>query len=141
MRFPSLASFANYLSGALQFELGAAQRRGLTQACLVIESEAKAAIGTYRYNWPRLSPATVARKGADTPLLQTGQMRDSITHEVSNDGRAVVYTDDPKAVYHELGTARIPPRPFLSRAAIENESEAGTALAEPVLAALAGSNR
>jgi len=31
---------------------------------------------------PALDPVTVERKGSDTPLIDTGQLRSSITHEV-----------------------------------------------------------
>jgi len=41
-------------------------------------NEAKRVIGTYDYDWPQLSPATLAHKFFNTPLLETGEMRDSI---------------------------------------------------------------
>jgi phage gpG-like protein len=79
--------------------------------------EAKTAIGTYRLDWPPLKPETVARKArGDTPLLETGELRDSIEHMVAREGTEVVGyvgTNDPIAKYHELATRTIPPRSFL----------------------------
>ncbi len=94
----------------------------LDRAGKLVEQTAKDAIGTYKFGWPPLDPATVARKGADTPLLQTGQMRDSIEHTVVGD-HVDVGTNDKKAVYQELGTTKIPPRSFLVAAAMEKEAE------------------
>jgi len=34
---------------------------------------------------PPLSKITIARKGSDVPLIDTGQLRNSITHKVDND--------------------------------------------------------
>lgn len=91
-------------------------------AAVVVKEAAKAAIGTYSFNWPPLAPSTLARKAADTPLLETGELRDSIQHHV--DGHvAHIGTNDGRAVFHELGTVRIPPRSFLVQAAIHKETE------------------
>jgi phage gpG-like protein len=101
-----------------------ATRPALEQAAMLIEAEAKRVIGTYEYGWPRLKPATVARKAGDTPLLETGEMRDSIEHSVADDGmEAQVGSNNPKAVWHELGTSRIPARSFLMGAAMHKEKE------------------
>lgn len=88
----------------------------------MVQAEAKSAIGTYRYGWPPLEPATVARKGADTPLLETGELRESI-HWTVDGHSAFVGTDDPKAPFHEHGTAHVPPRSFLRGAAMAKEHE------------------
>ncbi len=77
-------------------------------------------LGTYQEGWPALKPETIASKAhGDTPLLETGHMRDSISHEVnpfSVVAEVIVGSTDKKAVWQELGTSRIPPRPFLSLA-------------------------
>jgi phage gpG-like protein len=100
----------------------AVEHAALEQAAAVVEDAAKHAIGTYEFNWPPLAPSTLARKAADTPLLETGELRSSIEHNV--DGRtAHIGSNNPKAVWHELGTARIPPRSFLVQAAIHKETE------------------
>lgn len=80
-----------------------------------VEKEAKALIGTYEAGWPALSPYTVERKATgDSPLLETGELRDSIEHTVViNKGvgmHAYVGSNNQKAVWNFWGTGRIPPR-------------------------------
>ncbi|WP_158746079.1 hypothetical protein [Acidisphaera sp. L21] len=59
----------------------------------------------------------------DRPWRQSGQLQASIA--ASTDGLAAqIGSNDPAAAPQELGTATIPPRPFLAPAA--------TALAEPI---------
>jgi hypothetical protein len=68
-------------------DLKLSQEVCVEKACRMVEKEAKTAIGTYRYDWPRLEPETVARKAkGDTPLLETGELRDSIQHIVGREG-------------------------------------------------------
>jgi hypothetical protein len=74
-------------------------------------------IGTYQTGWPHLAESTLAKKSADTPLLETGEMRDSITRELDPLELAVTVGSKSKiALWQEMGTSRIPPRPFLSLA-------------------------
>jgi phage gpG-like protein len=97
------------------------------KACKIVEKEAKAAIGTYKFGWEPLQPETVAHKTTgDSPLLETGELRDSIHHVVGREGGEVVGyvgTNDPIAKYHELGTRTIPPRSFLGEAAMRKEDK------------------
>ncbi len=102
----------------------------LERAGKMVEEAAKDAIGTYHFSWPPLAPETVARKGADTPLLQTGELRDSIGYKLVDEHSVDVGSDNEKAVYHELGTATIPPRSFLVSAAVEKEQEVVTLFGE-----------
>lgn len=85
----------------------------LKEAAEVVKAEAQSAIGTYKYGWPPLSPETVARKGADTPLLQTGAYRASFEAVVTSNHEAHVGSNDPKAQWLEFGTPKMPPRPVL----------------------------
>lgn len=90
----------------------------------VVKSAAKGMLGKEHDQWPPLAEATLEdkeRKGLPTPspLLRTGEMRDSIVAEVA-DLTLVVGSDDKKALYQEMGTSRIPPRPFLSISMIDN---------------------
>ena len=57
-----------------------------------------------------MKPQTIASKATgDSPLLETGDLRASITHRVDKEKKeAYVGSDNPKARYHELGTSRIP---------------------------------
>ncbi len=97
--------------------------KGLEKACVILETEAKRVIGTYDYGWPPLEPETIARKATgDSPLLETGEMRDSIEHTVGH-GEAWVGSNSMIAVYQELGTGTIPPRSFLSGAVNAKQEE------------------
>jgi phage gpG-like protein len=100
----------------------------LSDWAVTVRDKAKEAIGTYRYGWPALGPEAVAKHG-DTPLLDTGALRDSIgafvqMHSVGH-GRAVVGSNEDTAVWQELGTSRIPPRSFLVSSAMRSEKELG----------------
>jgi phage gpG-like protein len=124
MKFSSLGGFAAHLL-AIEADLEITREVCVEKACRMVEKEAKAAIGTYRFDWPPLQPETIARKArGDTPLLETGELRDSIQHVVGREGTEVVGyvgTNDSVGKYHELGTRTIPPRSFLGEAAMRKE--------------------
>jgi hypothetical protein len=105
-----LGGFAAHLL-TIEADLELAREVCVEKACRMIEKEAKAAIGTYRYDWEPLKPETVARKArGDTPLLETGELRDSIEHVVVREGKEVVGyvgTNDPIEKYHEFGTSKM----------------------------------
>ena len=45
-----------------------------------VDEKTKVAVGTYEFGLPPLKPETIERKAnGDTPLLETGEMRDSIS--------------------------------------------------------------
>jgi phage gpG-like protein len=97
----------------------------LDEGFKILQDEAKRVIGTYDYGWPRLKPQTIGRKtSGDTPLLETGDLRDSIEREVQNDA-AYVGSNSEKALWHEFGTSRIPPRSFLGGAVAAKIDEIG----------------
>ena len=88
----------------------------VARACQLVAAEAKRVIGEGYADWPALKPETLARKFYNTPLLETGEMRASIEwHAEGLHGE--VGSNNDKAVWHELGTSRIPPRSFLAGAA------------------------
>jgi hypothetical protein len=68
-------------------------------------------IGHEQPFWPALKPETIERKAqGDTPLLETGALRDSISHVVYPEhGYGDVGSTSKIAVYQELGTKHIPP--------------------------------
>ena len=100
-----------------------AEHAAVAKAAEIIEAGAKHAIGSYEFGWPPLAESTVARKAnGDTPLLETGALRDSISHEV-HEHSAVVGSTSDIARYHEFGTSRIPPRPFLWGSAMHHAEE------------------
>lgn len=91
-----------------------------------IEETAKEEIGVYQpaYGyfdaWAPLAESTKAdrvRQGysEDEPLLRSGELRDSIESEVVRLA-AIVGTKSEIGLWQEVGTARIPPRPFIGPA-------------------------
>ncbi len=134
----SLEGFTNFLEGMVP-GLEASRREGLERGAHLLETRAKEAMGTYTLGWAPLKPETVARKSTgDSPLLESGAMRDSI-HSVIEGHTAIVASDDPKAPWHEHGTSRgIPPRSFLGEPARRYEAEIVEAMAGPSLAVLLG---
>jgi hypothetical protein len=51
----------------------------------ILQDEAVRVLGTYDYGWPLLKPQTIARKETgDSPLLETGDLRDSIERVVQH---------------------------------------------------------
>ncbi len=122
----SLTSFAAHIAGMVG-TLEHSIKDAAKEAGEIVEKEAKRVIGTYDYGWAPLAESTLERKSADTPLLETGEMRDSIEHTVRIKWlglRYVTYvgSNNQKAVWHELGTPTIPARPFL-RGAVDEKIE------------------
>jgi phage gpG-like protein len=97
----------------------------LDEGSKILQDEAKRVLGTYEYGWPQLKPKTIARKSTgDSPLLETGELRDSIQRDVQQHA-AYVGSNNKKAIWHEYGTSRIPPRPFLGPTAVGKTEEIG----------------
>jgi phage gpG-like protein len=92
----------------------------LTEAAEMVREAARALIGYPNSAWAALAESTLAHKGADTPLLETGELRDSIEKTV---GHCVAWvgSNNDKALWQEFGTLHIPPRSFIGMAAIECE--------------------
>jgi hypothetical protein len=117
----------------------------LEKICQLIEDRAKEVIGTYIFNWPQLAESTQAQRvelgfSANEPLLRTGKLRDSIGHVVEGNV-GYVGTNDPVAKYHEYGTSKIPPRPFLAGALAATEGEIPKIFGSAVSAAMRGAGR
>jgi HK97 gp10 family phage protein len=95
----------------------------LVELAVLIRDNAKASLGHYQKGWPSLAESTLRKKNDDTPLFETGVLRDSIGAKVfmhgPEHGRAVVGTDEMSGVYAEQGTRHEPPRPFLLPAALD----------------------
>lgn len=128
--FSSMVEFADHLLER-QAAVVTALRTGLEICAESIEKTAKEEIGNYQdaigpfEAWPDLADSTKADRVAkgyseDEPLLREGDLRDSIRHEVGALD-AFIGSDSDIAVYQELGTDKIPPRPFLGTALFHNE--------------------
>jgi phage gpG-like protein len=99
--------------GALAAEASTVRHATLEAAAKMFLKRAQDAIGTYEYGWPPLSPDTIRRKETgDSPLLETGEMKDSGGYEVHHDYAIVGFTD-PKTHLHEWGDRHTPPRPII----------------------------
>lgn len=122
----SLADGALYFTG-LSISVNRSTKKSVEKACRIIRDEAKRVLGTYDYGWPSLAESTIKRKATgDSPGLETGAMRKSIKFSVSGsrmNWEGYIGTDDPHALFFELGTIHQPPRSFLAGAAMQKERE------------------
>ena len=139
-----MPEFMSLLEAAMKFraverDLEEAGPEIIRIACQMVAAKAKRSIGTYDLGWPALKPATIVRKAnGDTPLLETGELRDSI--EWSADGLVGrVGSDSDVAVWQELGTSRgIPPRSFLMLSAVDQAPKIAKMAGKVVRAAFMG---
>jgi phage gpG-like protein len=136
MKTFTLTGFAAFIA-TLPLEIKHADHVALEKAARIVEEEAKRVIGTYDYGWPPLAPSTLAHKAADTPLLETGEMRDSIEH-VATDKEACIGSNSDKALWQELGTVKIPPRSFLAGALHHKTDEVVKVIGREIHGALIG---
>jgi hypothetical protein len=139
-----MAGLMSLTEGAAAFiAIGVAYEKGvhdaLEKACVIIENEAKSYPGEYQTGWAPLKPETIERKATgDSPLLETGAMRDSIQHIVQGKS-GFVGSDSDVAVFMEKGTSRgVPPRSFLSLAAQQKGEEAAHAVGSELFTKMIG---
>ena len=108
-----------------------ALKNALGTAADAVKQTAKNKMGVYQegiggFNkWEQLAKVTQedrAERGfaANEPLLVTGALRDSLHYRVQNLTARIGSTSDIM-VYQELGTNKIPPRPVLGPALLENK--------------------
>lgn len=147
MDFGSLGQFATHLA-SLDVAVHHETKRGLSKVAAIIEKEAKSELGVYQPGvgpfpaWQQLADATKQdrlRKGftENDPLLRSGELRDSISHEVSGH-EAVIGSTSDVAVFQELGTDKIPARPFLGPAGFKSEGAIRSILGAALLRGLLG---
>jgi HK97 gp10 family phage protein len=122
MNFNGLLHFGQFLA-ALPAAVEHETTKALEKAAKIVEHAAKDAIGdpNNAYGWPPLAQSTIDKHG-DTPLLDTGELKASIKHEIEGH-TAYVGTTLDKGLYHELGTSHVPPRPFLVPSVEHNKEE------------------
>jgi hypothetical protein len=145
--FSSFGSFARHL------EVIAAVGEEVThhvteQAAEIIKDDAQKRIGEYQdgvgpfVSWAPLADSTKADRVAqgfpeDEPLLRTGEMRDSVQVSARGD-QAVVGSDSEIALWQEVGTDTIPPRPFLGPAGYDSKLNIGEMAAKTIVAWISG---
>ena len=118
------------------------EKAGLEKAATIVEKAAKEAIGTYSFGWVQLAESTQAdraRKGfaPNDPLLRTGKTRASYEHQVQ--GRsAFVGSNSDIAMWDELGTSRMPPRPVLVPALLRNKEKVARAVGATLVSTMFG---
>ena len=100
-----------------------AKRAALAKSGDEVVEEIKRVIGTYEYGWPALADSTMKKKSADTPLLETGELRESYGMVIISNDEVEVGSANPKAIWQEQGTERIPPRPVILGASVAKEKE------------------
>jgi phage gpG-like protein len=109
----------------------------VAKACEMVCAEAKRVIGEGYPYWPALKPETLAHKMMATPLLETGELRASIEW-ASHGLQGYVGSNNDKAIWHELGTSRIPARSFLQGAATRMEKKIYKMAEKAVVAVMMG---
>lgn len=160
--FQSLLEFSNFLTTRIPATVLAFQH-GLERIGKGVERTAKSEFGTYQPGigfwpgWAELADATKQDRVSlgfteNDPLLRSGELRDAVTHDVDGAELEVAigvkggdthqpYSDGSGAVdlgelmiWHELGTANMPPRPVLGTALARNKElinrEVGAAVLE-----------
>lgn len=145
--FQSFGSFARHL--LVTAAVGEEVTHHITEkAGKIIQKDAQKRIGEYQgytgpfNSWAPLAEATIADRVAkgftpDDPLLRTGDLRDSIQVEAKGN-EVIVGSDSDIAMYQELGTEKIPPRPFLGPAAFDSKLNIGEMAAKTAIAWLSG---
>lgn len=116
-----------------------------------IETTAKGEFGHYQPahgpfpEWPELADSTKDERvkagfSENEPLLRTGELQDSISHEVQGLEAAIGSTDE-RMPYHEFGTSRIPARPVLGPAAFLNKDAIRKLVGAAAMAGLIGGDQ
>jgi len=146
--FEDLGAFALHLA-SLERGTRRSLRRGLEQALVVIEKDAKDQIGHYQAEagdfpaWAPLADTTEAEKArigapADAPLLRHGGLYASFGHTVESDTEGVVGSTDPTLIFHEFGTRKMPPRPVLGPAVFKSREQIEKLLGRAIVEGIVG---
>jgi len=147
MDFKDLGSLALHMAGQ-EAALLASLHAGLDKCAKRVEQTAKAEIGHYQSGispfpaWADLADSTEEQKAKmgyppDSPLLASGGMRASFTHSTGI-LEAVIGSTDPKMVFHEFGTPKMPARPVMGPALLTNKEYIRRTLGAATVAGLIG---
>jgi phage gpG-like protein len=124
---------------AVEADLELAREPMIAAACQMVAGRSKDLIGVPKPEWPPLAASTLERKGGvNTPLLETGALRDSIEWNADRN-HGYVGSNSDIAVFQELGTSRgVPPRSFLALAAQQEGPAVAKMMSKVVGAAIGG---
>jgi len=148
VKFGSINAFLTHLA-RVAATLPEAQRHGEEAAGAGLAHHAQALIGAEAENWPGLADSTIAQKTArgqvgrispTDPLYAKGDLRESISFQADTHG-LVLGSTDPVAPFHEHGTSRMPPRPFIGPTMFVHGHAAADLIAGYVVGAFAGRTR
>jgi phage gpG-like protein len=137
----SLESFASLLIKAVVI-LPAAEAEAMEKAAAMLDEAAKSVIGSNAL--ARNAEATLAHKdGVNTPGVDTGETRDSITHN-SDRHEAFIGSNDERLKWLEFGTGKTgsawggpnPPRPVLEITAFKFGDKAAETIGQDIAAAI-----
>jgi HK97 gp10 family phage protein len=146
--FGSMAKFAEHLVMMSAGGFALAMHSSMSAIGALVEARAKEEIGEYQpavgpfQAWPELAQATKddrVRQGysENDPLLRTGELRDSVSHESAGLEVAIGSTSDVM-VYHEFGTSKMPARPVLGTAAFSSKDKIMEILGAAAVIGLSG---
>lgn len=108
-----------------RIDISQARREALEQAAARTEAAVK------------LSLSRLVGEDHATPWLRTGELRASIASQVAED-TAIIGSTTPVAIFQELGTRSIPPRPFLAPTAATEAEAVVHDIAHAIHAAIEG---
>lgn len=144
--FEDFAAFAVHMNRVAD-TLPMVNRLALGPAADAVRVEARSILGHYQGAdqgtpaWQPLAASTMKSRDSkgfspNEPLLVTGGLRDSI-HSSESGPEAVVGSAEARAVWQELGTARIPARPFLAKAGARLSRQVAGFMADVVVSHVA----
>ena len=145
--FSNLGSLALHLAGQ-EVALLASLHAGLEKCAVRLETTMESEIGHYQPGigpfaaWADLADSTEAQKArmgypAAAPLEASGKMKKSFTHTTTA-LETVVGSTDPKMVYHEFGTPKMPARAVVGPALLSNKEYIRRVLGAATVAGLIG---
>lgn len=116
-----IAGLSDAIAALDRTALPAATARGTQAAARLLQDAVSASLS---------HPPGVHR---DLPALRSGALRASVT-AVSDTNGVIISSDSPVAVYQELGTAHLPPRPFFAPVAAAYADAAAQVIADAIRA-------
>jgi len=141
---------AHFALAAINMEI--ALQAGMKKAALLVENTAKKELGSYQRSnngpfapWAELKPSTKEQRvklgfTENDPGLRTGEMRDSIEHQVEG-LEALIGSNDDHLVYFELGTSKQAPRSVLGVAMFRNKEKIRRIIGEAAVVGMVGGSR